>query len=613
MTASRLRWMPALFVLIAIVYGHGVDQGFHFDDDNTIVHNPVIRPPVQWHSVWTDPEAFSRAPGAGMFRPLLLSTFVLNYMWSGLEGWSWHVVNIALHACVTVLVVLLGHQAGCRPMAALTAGIFFALHPLCVEPVSYISSRSELLATGFLLACLLGHMRSRQPAAAWPHLALSIGALAAGLLCKATAATAPLLIGAYEILVLRSRPREVMQRVAPSAFLVLAYVLFVRGLLSEALLVAPVRDLTSQLATQAKALGYYTRLVVMPHPLSVEHPFTDASWFEVEAWLGLVLVLSVALLGYRATDGRLRFSLLWPLLVLLPTIIIPLNVMVSEHRLYPALAGLMPFAARLLSGPRRLRPALIGCAVLLMALTVQRTAVWASERSLWEEAARWTAAPRPHVRLALVERAEGRLDAAEFHLRAALDADAMHAPAWNNLGNVQRQRGDLAAAEASYAQALSLLPSYPEALTNLAVLRVQQGRFDESRALYERALEIQPDHDLMHNNLGTLLLRLGEFEAAEQHLRRALVLGGDSAAVWRNLSGALAGQGQPNEALTALRRALALDPTYAPAWLDLGNLLDAAGEKRQAHAAWRNFLQHWRGANDVAEGVRQLLRPEVSQ
>ena len=136
---------------------------------------------------------FARAWG-GHVPPLLLSTFVVNYMWSGLEGWSWHVVNIALHACVSVLVVLLWQQLGCRPMTALAAGMLFALHPLCVEPVSYISSRSELLATGLLLVCLLGHIRSRQPVAAWPHLGLSIGALATGLLCKATAATAPLLI-----------------------------------------------------------------------------------------------------------------------------------------------------------------------------------------------------------------------------------------------------------------------------------------------------------------------------------------------------------------------------------------------------------------------------------
>ncbi|MBT6149659.1 MAG: hypothetical protein HOH74_29745, partial [Gemmatimonadetes bacterium] len=203
-TASHWRWIPSLCVLIAVVYAPGVDQGFHFDDDNTIVHNSAIRPPVQWHAVWTDPEAFSRTPGAGMFRPLLLTTFIANYAWSGLDGWSWHVINIALHACVSVLVVLLTHRLGCRGPSAQAAGVLFALHPLCVEPLSYISSRSELLATGFLLACLLGHMHSRRRASGRPYLILSVGALAAGLLCKATAATAPLLIGAYEVLVLRS-------------------------------------------------------------------------------------------------------------------------------------------------------------------------------------------------------------------------------------------------------------------------------------------------------------------------------------------------------------------------------------------------------------------------
>ncbi|MDA0337325.1 MAG: hypothetical protein O2782_19345, partial [bacterium] len=141
LAVCRWQWAAILFVLIAIAHAPGVGYGFHFDDDNTIVHNAAIRPPVQWHAVWSDPEAFSRTPGAGMFRPLLLSTFVVNYAWSGLQGWSWHVINIALHACVSVFVVLLGRGLGCWPLAALAAGMLFGLHPLGVEPGSYISSR----------------------------------------------------------------------------------------------------------------------------------------------------------------------------------------------------------------------------------------------------------------------------------------------------------------------------------------------------------------------------------------------------------------------------------------------------------------------------------------
>jgi hypothetical protein len=220
------------------------------------------------------------------------------------------------------------------------AGVIFALHPLAVEPVSYVSSRSESLATAFLLLCVLFHIRSRQTGGAPRHVLLSTGSLAAGLLCKATAVTAPLLIGAYEILILKSKPRVVLQRLLPSLALVAAYVIFVRGLLSEALLAAPVRDMASQLATQAKAFSYYARLVVLPHPLAVEHPFSSSTWLQLEPWLGLACLLSVLGLVLAVGLRRLRFLLLWPMLVLLPTTVIPLNVLVSEHRLYPAMAGL---------------------------------------------------------------------------------------------------------------------------------------------------------------------------------------------------------------------------------------------------------------------------------
>ena len=147
--------MPALALLVFVSYWQTLDQGFHFDDDNTIVHNPAIRQPVQWLDLWSDPEAFSRTPGAGMYRPLLLSTFAINHAWSGDRGWSWHLVNLALH-------------------------------PVCVEPVSYISSRSELMSTAMLLVCLVTYIRSRELKGGWPDELLSYLALAAGLLCKAT-------------------------------------------------------------------------------------------------------------------------------------------------------------------------------------------------------------------------------------------------------------------------------------------------------------------------------------------------------------------------------------------------------------------------------------------
>jgi Tfp pilus assembly protein PilF len=600
------RWVPALAVLVFLVYGQTLSHGFHFDDDNTIVHNASIQEPVEWGKIWSDPGAFSRTPGAGMYRPLLLTSYVGNFAWSGLQGWSWHLANILLHAVVSVLTVLMAVKLGCGKTESLLAGVIFALHPLAVEPVSYVSSRSESLATAFLLLCVLFHIRSRQAGGAPRHLLLSTGSLAAGLLCKATAVTAPLLIGAYEILILKSKPRVVLQRLLPSLALVAAYVIFVRGLLSEALLAAPVRDMASQLATQAKAFSYYARLVVLPHPLAVEHPFSSSTWLQLEPWLGLACLLSVLGLVLAVGLRRLRFLLLWPMLVLLPTTVIPLNVLVSEHRLYPAMAGLACAGALLLSHWRQMRSPVPVFAMVLLLLSFGRGAVWASERSLWEDAARWSTSPRPHVRLALVERAEGNLVAAQTHLRTALRLQPDHAPAWNNLGNVQRQQGQPAAAQISYEKALELLPSYPEALTNLAALRVQQGRLEDGLALYERALSLHPEHKQIHNNLGTLLLQLEQPVGAERHLRRALELGG-GAPIWFNLSGALEGQGRTTEATDALHRAVQIDSSYARAWLHLGNLHLSAGKSEDAADAWRRFLRHWQGDKEIAERVQRLL------
>ncbi|MFH1569249.1 MAG: tetratricopeptide repeat protein [Gemmatimonadota bacterium] len=374
-----------------------------------------------------------------------------------------------------------------------------------------------------------------------------------------------------------------------------------------------VRSWPAQLGSQARALAYYAKLMAFPHPLSVESPVTAVPGAgDPGTLLCLLLAGSLVFLAWRGARGggpRGAFYLVWMAVVLLPTFVVPLNVVAAERRLYPALFGLVGILLWAARDARLPWHPILACALAVCGLLVyQRNEVWASEWSLWADAARRApAAARPHLRLGILLRQQGRLDEAEEALRRALALEPRSAPALNSLGNLHAARGQLDLAAREYEAALAILPSYPEALANLADLRSRQGEHEAAAQLYERALPLAGNRPEVLNNLGTAHLRAGRHAAAEEALRQALSLEPSASGTWYNLGGALEGQGKTAGALEAYARACQLDSTNAKPYLRLGVLLEQQGQSRPAALAYRSFLRHWGGSPEPAAAVRARL------
>ncbi len=588
-------------LLVGVVFIGSLDNPFHFDDEHSITANPHIRPPVDWGRIATDPSVFSRNPGSGMYRPVVMASYVANYAFGRLEPRGWHVVNLLIHVGCAILVGLLAWQLTKDRAVQWLAALMFGLHPLAADPVNYVSSRSESMALLFCLASIVIYLVARDRSRL---VALSVLLFTLGLGCKATALLALPVVLLHEWSV--GRMAGSWRRWLPFVVVGFGYVVVVRQLWGEALLSAPLRAPVIQLLTQAKALSYYLKITLVPVGLTIEHSFQEATgWIDVAVLASVGLLVSVLwLISRHFRDRPLILLMIWPLLALLPTIVIPLNVLVSEHRLYPALAGvavLMAMGARSWMQGRSHGVAVVGL-VVLSVLCVGRNQVWASERLIWEEAARYGSV-RAHVRLGVYQRQQGDLDAAESHLRTALAKSPEHAPALNNLGNVQRQRGRLDDAEDLYKTALRILPSYPEALINLGSLHALQGHTDTALVLYRQATEIAPDHHEAWNNLGTLYLQRNEPALARRALEEALRRSPSSPRILYNLSGALEQQGDAELAMKLLHRALSHDADYAPAWLNLGNLLLGQGRKGEARLAYERFLDTWRGDPAIRKRV----------
>jgi hypothetical protein len=157
-------------VAIAAAYSNALNIGFHFDDWHVLQDNPHVRTLRSIPRFFVDPDTTTILHENKDLRPVLMTTFALNYAISGDATWSYHVVNLCLHWLAVMLVfhivrtrLWLGDHA--FPIAA-TAALIVAVHPLNAEPVNYISARSALLTTVFYLGAFETALAGRRLACA---------------------------------------------------------------------------------------------------------------------------------------------------------------------------------------------------------------------------------------------------------------------------------------------------------------------------------------------------------------------------------------------------------------------------------------------------------------
>jgi protein O-mannosyl-transferase len=612
------------------------NNSFHYDDTHSIVDNIHLRvsrvSPEQVQAYFTTPGTFSVDSGKAMYRPLLVTSFALNHavgVWLGKGGYDvvgYHVVNLALHLSCAMLVLWLTGLLGAAPGAALLAGLLFAMHPVASEPVNYISSRSESLSVMCYLLGMCLFLRAEAGSSRWRWAAWV--AMAAGLFSKSTTITLPAALLLLDFLVLNGRDlrrvgRRLFSHHLAGWIIALGYLLIVsgNGWLGRSL-GQHVRGPWEQALTQIKASVYYLVLLATPVHQSVEPQFAEQATFGAAVAGPLLLLLSLGGVGLwlaRNRCWRAMFLLTWAVLHLLPTLVVPLNVLVNERRAYGPLAILCIGAGILLASLRwqqRGRILAVSGCIIFAALSVVRSRVWADEFTLWGDAVR----KGPHMSRAHLYLGNAHKDVAQLerdpsvrnrHWRAAdlaygrayeearvLD---LQLRALNNRGGVRlalglglfAQNRDLArtefvAAEEHFRAAVKRNPSYADAIVNLGNVTIMSSRVasgtEEREDLLRRSIEynfealrLRPNHAQAHSNLGVAYQDLGEYDASERSYRHALQLTPGDWLTMKNLATVLflrstqaISSGQHDvarqileEAKSFVRRALRLNPNVA--------------------------------------------------
>ncbi|HND21033.1 MAG TPA: hypothetical protein PLB18_16790, partial [Acidobacteriota bacterium] len=420
---SPVKTIIGLAVLSVLVYLNSIGNGFAYDDVLIIEKNPLLR------SVSNIPRLFligywdTWYAGAAAYRPFLMMTFVLNYAVSGTEAWSYHLVNVLLHAANSCLLYFLLIRYQVSLSVAAIAGLIFAIHPVHTEAVSNVIGRGEVLAAfccGVSWLCWKEYQETSQPFLKYGLFLAASGAYLVGLLTKESIIVLPVLLFGLDLF---WAERVAEWRQFGGRFLKLAapYLGFVGGLAIYFWLRSMAGQILSQsseislpemaklsywgrAATMASMSLEYFRLLVIGYPL---RPYYDPLAFGVlsspnwRSWLGLFGVIGLALgaiVAYRrAPIVTFAIGFVFVTLGLFSNIVFLVGSLVAERFLYLPSVGYAILIAWLaeqyvFSAFRSDKPAsgrLIAAVVLLVwcvgyiGITARRNLDWANNEALF--------------------------------------------------------------------------------------------------------------------------------------------------------------------------------------------------------------------------------------
>ncbi|MBI2069687.1 MAG: tetratricopeptide repeat protein [Elusimicrobia bacterium] len=467
------------------VYLNTLGNDFVYDDIRAIVNNPAICdwrgiPGLFFQSYWS-------SSAEAIYRPLTVISFALNYALFGLTPWSFHLVNVVIHAINSTLVaVLLRRLTG--EMTALMAALLFAVLPIHTEAVASIVGRAELLAFAFSILFWLTHSKGRKIWAAF--------SLAMALFSKENALVILPLVFLWEHLPLeKARMRShyawlIYAGVAFAWLLLRRLVLGQWGLDLEFQYFGTTDSLTRVLTMSVFAWRHYVWPMVTGTGLCADFspwsfPFVDAGdvwgWLSLSVWI-TVLGFSIWLLFSWKTAGRkslLRqwsgYWILWFLIGLAPVtnVFMPIGTIGAERFLYLPSLGFCVILAWAISivfkpspprGEGRVRGALkLGILVFYYgALIVQRNTVWKNHRTLFEDTVK--KAPNnslAHSMLGIALAKNGEYGRAIEHFQRALEINPTSEAVYQNLANAYRQSGDSAMAVRALTQWMTRFPNNP--------------------------------------------------------------------------------------------------------------------------------------------------------
>ncbi|NWF57251.1 MAG: tetratricopeptide repeat protein [Syntrophaceae bacterium] len=587
-----------LFLVILGAYHESLPYPFlNFDDPYYIQANPYIR-----DLSWTGIKNIFSQPIVHNYFPLQILSYAFDYQLWNLNPFGYRLHNVLLHVLNAVLVFLLVKKIFSHLWVAFLTALFFGLHPVNVESVTWISERKNVLSMAFLLLSFLSYLyyqEESRPLRKKGFYAASLFLFSLALMAKVSAVVLPGLLFIHDFCFFRERKWKMVKDKLP--FLALAFFF--------SILAVWVYRASGDLAgyhggspyktflAMAKVFVEYIIYLVVPYHL--DHLYwipIPQTVLERQVLLSMAAIFLLVLLAWRSyrADRFFFFWFGWFFISLLPVLnIVPLIILRADRYMYLPAIGFFYLLAlglwkisRVENKPLQL-PILLLCSLLVAGpyalLTMERNKIWKDTILFWEETLKkFPESATPYRFIGALYAQRGEREKAISYYQAGLRWNPKDAQLLNGLALVHKSKKDLEKAEFLLVQAKGIDPELGDTYNNLGMIYMDRDDLEKAEKYLRSALEKDTRNAPARANLGVIYFRQGALDKAIEELEKAVALSPGSIEPYLNLALIHKEKGLLDKAKSHLQQGLDYDPQAHAALLLLGRIFLEEGKIPEA-------------------------------
>ncbi|MEC7786122.1 MAG: tetratricopeptide repeat protein [Nitrospinota bacterium] len=587
-----------------IAFSGTLHSPFHYDDVHAIVENPHIKDLSKFQEKVGIQNIFNRS--------VLLLSFAINQHFGEFEVFGYHLVNILIHILTSILWFFLIKEflliesikkISFKKNLPLICSSIHLLNPLNIQAVTYISSRSSLLATFFYVLAfyILVHIKkpikgiiSKVNFLILVFFFLII--LFLGFATKEIVASFPLLAIVYIWLSTAKQNRKsLVPQIASILFILIGFLAY--RYLQQGNLFSLKADPTSEethrllyLLSQIRVVvGYYFLKLLAPFSLNFEPDIIlYKSWFHWDWFISLLVLLSAGVAVFKQNSILIKFGAAWLCITLLPTSsFIPLKQLATEHRAYlPSLGFSLILGCIFLNIKiQRFMPQILFIIFLLLIslLTLNRSLDFRSEISLWED----TSKKSPHKalvqnNLATAYMGANQLEKAKVALNKALSINPLQIESHVNLGHIASRQKNWKVAIEKFDLGIALGTKRADTFYYSGFARNILGKYEEAIPYFKNAITIKPFNADYHFDLGNSYQKLNQFDDALFHFRKALQINPNYYKAHNNIGTIFWSIGELDKAKFEFEKVLHINPNIPTIHNNLASIYLKKGEFKKA-------------------------------
>lgn len=587
-----------------IAFSGTLHSPFHYDDVHAIVENPHIKDLSKFQEKVGIQNIFNRS--------VLLLSFAINQHFGEFEVFGYHLVNILIHILTSILWFFLIKEflliesikkISFKKNLPLICSSIHLLNPLNIQAVTYISSRSSLLATFFYVLAfyILVHIKkpikgiiSKVNFLILVFFFLII--LFLGFATKEIVASFPLMAIVYIWLSTAKQNRKsLVPQIASILFILIGFLAY--RYLQQGNLFSLKADPTSEethrllyLLSQIRVVvGYYFLKLLAPFSLNFEPDIIlYKSWFHWDWFISLLVLLSAGVAVFKQNSILIKFGAAWLCITLLPTSsFIPLKQLATEHRAYlPSLGFSLILGCIFLNIKiQRFMPQILFIIFLLLIslLTLNRSLDFRSEISLWED----TSKKSPHKalvqnNLATAYMGANQLEKAKVALNKALSINPLQIESHVNLGHIASRKKNWKVAIEKFDLGIALGTKRADTFYYSGFARNILGKYEEAIPYFKNAITIKPFNADYHFDLGNSYQKLNQFDDALFHFRKALQINPNYYKAHNNIGTIFWSIGELDKAKFEFEKVLHINPNIPTIQNNLASIYLKKGEFKKA-------------------------------